>query len=258
MRLDSYLYKNGFYSSRNKASEAIERGEISVDGKVICKPSFDCETDCSIEIIAEKLPYVSLGGYKLEKGISVFSPSIAGNVFIDVGASTGGFTDCLLRNGAKKVYCIDVGHGLLDKKIAEDDRTIVMDDTNAKDIAAENFEEKVDGIVVDCSFISLQNVLPHLYSLLKDDGYFLALIKPQFETGGGIKMKNGVLRNDKERKVILKRIYDFVVSEGLFFKGLVLASCDEKKNKEYLAYITKKGASLSFDELYGRAEIERI
>lgn len=258
MRLDSYLYKNGFYSSRNKASEAIERGEIWVDGKVICKPSFDCAENCSIEIIAEKVPYVSLGGYKLEKAINAFSPAISGNVFIDVGASTGGFTDCLLRNGAKKVYCVDVGHGLLNKKIAEDKRTVVMDDTNAKDLTADNFDEKADGIVVDCSFISLQNILPHLYFLLKDEGYFLALIKPQFETGGGVKMKNGVLRNDKERRAILKRIYDFVASEGLSFKGLVLASCDEKKNKEYVAYITKKGKSLSFDELYGKAEIERI
>lgn len=250
MRLDVFLLKNGYYTSRNKASEAISRGVVSVNDKIIYKPSFSVKEDCIIQVTEKSNTYVSIGGYKLEKAITAFLPEIAGRTFLDIGASTGGFTDCLLQYGAKKVYCIDVGENLLDKKLAEDERTVIMDNTNARMLTSENFSEKADGIVIDCSFISLKNILPPVYSLLKSEGYILALIKPQFETEGKLKMKNGILKNDRERKSILKSIYDFVVSFGACFKGICLASIDEKKNKEFFAYILPSGSSVPFDDLY--------
>ena len=143
MRLDKYLFENDYYSSRNKALEAITRGEVFVNGKVIKKPSFDVTENEDITISSENKPYVSLGGYKLDCAIKKFLPEIAGKTFIDVGASTGGFTDCLLRNGAKKVYCVDVGEGLLDKTIAADPKVVVMDNTNARFLTEKDFDEKM-------------------------------------------------------------------------------------------------------------------
>ena len=250
MRLDKYLFENDYYSSRNKALEAITRGEVFVNGKVIKKPSFDVTENEDITISSENKPYVSLGGYKLDCAIKKFLPEIAGKTFIDVGASTGGFTDCLLRNGAKKVYCVDVGEGLLDKTIAADPKVVVMDNTNARFLTEKDFDEKADGIVVDCSFISLEYILPPLPSLLNESGYILALIKPQFETGGKTHMKHGVLRDDKERYRVLKKIYSTIIDCGLKFRGLWLATNDDKKNKEYIAYISKSGESVDFDEAF--------
>lgn len=249
MRLDKYLYENGFYPSRNKALEGIERNEVFVNGKIAEKPSYSVVDTDIVTISEEKKPYVSLGGYKLEKAINFFSPKIDGKVFIDVGASTGGFTDCLLRFGAKRVYCVDVGKDQLAPELAADCRTRVMDGVNARFLSERDFDEKADGIVVDCSFISLEYVLPPLPALICADGYILALIKPQFETGGAAKMKNGILRNDSERAAVIKRIYSFVVSQGLCFKGICLVTTDSKKNKEYVAYITKSGESMPIKEL---------
>jgi len=253
MRLDIFLFENNYFNSRNKAFEAINRGEVFVNGKSVCKPSFDVDEKAQIKINSENKPYVSLGGYKLASAIEKFSPEIDGKVFIDIGASTGGFTDCILRNGAKKVYCVDVGEGLLDKSIAADPRVVVMDNTNARYLTEKDFEEKVDGIVVDCSFISLDYILPPLPPLLNEKGYILALIKPQFETGGKTHMKHGVLRDDKERYRILNHIYSTVINCGLNFCGLCLVTKNDKKNKEYIAYISKSGKSSDFDEAFSSA-----
>jgi len=249
MRLDKFLYEKKFFPSRTKALEAISRGEVTINGKVTDKGSLTVDENCVIKITASQRPYVSLGGYKLEKAIKAFQPSVAGKVFIDIGASTGGFTDCLLRSGAKKVYCVDVGEKLLAPSIATDERIIVMDKTNARYLAQKNFDELADGIVIDCSFISLEYILPPLPELLNKNGYLLALIKPQFETDGKIKMKNGILKNEKAREHAIKRIYDCVNNCGLVFKGLCLASTDEKKNREYFAYIGKTGDALSVADL---------
>lgn len=249
MRLDKYLYENGFYPSRNKALEGIDRGEVFVNGKIAEKPSLSVVESDLVTISEEQKPYVSLGGYKLEKAVKFFTPKIDGNVFIDVGASTGGFTDCLLRFGAKRVYCVDVGKDQLAPELKADDRVRVMDGVNARFLTESDFDEKADGIVVDCSFISLEYVLPPLPALLCPDGYVLALIKPQFETGGSAKMKNGILRSDSERAAVIKRIYSFVLSQGLCFKGIRLVTTDSKKNKEYVAYLTKSGESAPLSEI---------
>ena len=249
MRLDTFLVESNKFKSRNKASESIQRGEIKVNSKVVTKPAFNVIESDLIEIIYKEEPFVSIGGNKLKRAIEKLNPSICNKVFIDVGASTGGFTDCLLRNGAKKVYCVDVGNNLLDAKIANDSRVIVMDNTNARYLKPADFQELVDAIVIDCSFISLEYILPPLIDLLNEDGYILALIKPQFELQERINLKNGILRNDKEREKILKRLYDFCIQLNLIPKGLTCVTVDTKKNLEYIFLISKKGLISSFEDI---------
>ena len=169
MRLYSYLLEKGVYKSLNKASEGISRAEIYINGKACLKASYEVKEIDVVEIIQQKMPYVSIGGDKLERAINKVNPQISGKVFVDVGASTGGFTDCLLRFGAKKVYCVDVGENLLDPTISSNSRVVVMDRTNARFLKVEDFGNKVDGIVVDCSFISLEYILPSLVPLLEDN-----------------------------------------------------------------------------------------
>lgn len=250
MRLDVFLTENNLYKSRNKAVEGIKKGEVLINGNVIDKPSYDVNvaTD-KVEICAEEKPFVSLGGYKMQRAINYFMPQIDGKIFLDVGASTGGFTDCLLRHNAKKVYAIDVGEGLLDKTIACDERVCVMDRTNARYLIKEQFETLADGITVDCSFISLEYILPPLINLLKEDGYILALIKPQFETGKRMKVKNGILRDDKEIIAVLTKMYQFVINLNLVFCGAIKVTVDKNKNREYIAMIKKEGENIPLQDL---------
>lgn len=253
MRADVFLFEKGYYKSRNKACEAIARGEVFVSGKPVKKASQELSGGDEIEVRAEKIPFVSIGGDKLEKAVTEFNPCVEGFTFIDAGASTGGFTDCLLRRGAKMVFCVDVGKGLLDEKLTADDRVVVMDETNVRFLTCEDFPCVIDAAVADCSFISLEYVLPVLKSLIKNDGYIIALIKPQFELDKKFRLKNGILRDKKERLSVLKRIYGFIESENMFVSGITEAPIYENKNVEYLAYITKNSArSVDFDKLVSK------
>ena len=249
MRLDIFLVENNFYKSRNKASEGILRGEVFVNGMLCKKASTQIDTDSVVTVKQEDEPFVSLGGNKLKKAIDAINPVIKGKHFIDIGASTGGFTDCLLRNGAGRVYCVDVAENLLDERIACDDRVVVMDKTNARYLTVESFEEPVDAIVVDCSFISLEYILPPLVPLIKNDGYLLALIKPQFELKERIKLKNGILRDNSMRLKILRRIYDFSLQCGLSPQEIVDVTADKNKNVEYIIYLNKSDKRVVFDSL---------
>lgn len=249
MRLDSFLVENKFYKSRNKASEGIERGEVFVNGTICEKPSTQINLTDVVTLQREEIPFVSLGGDKLNKAVKCFSPVINGKQFIDVGASTGGFTDCLLRHGAKKVYCVDVGENLLDEKISTDSRVVVMDRTNARYLTINQFDKAVDGIVVDCSFISLEYILPPLVPLLDDSGFLLALIKPQFELQERVKLKNGILRDDNARLKILKRIYDFSINCGLNPQGILNVAANKNKNVEYIIYLKKGVSAVTFESL---------
>ncbi len=255
MRLDVFLLKNEYFKSRTKAAEAVSRGEVFVNGKQALKTSSDVTENDLIEVKFEKIPFVSLGGYKLQKAIDAVNPPISGGVFIDVGASTGGFTDCLLRNGVSKVYCIDVGKNLLDESIATDKRVIVMDETNARFLTEKDFDEKVDGIVVDCSFISLEYILPPLKPLLKENGYLFALIKPQFETGKKARVKNGVLKDEREIYDILNKIYDVACLNGYFPFSLTAVSDNKKKNREFIIGLKIRGDTVPFDLLLEKAAI---
>ncbi len=250
MRLDSYLVEKGFYKSRNKASEGIARSEVYINAKPCLKASYDIKESDTVEIIQQKVPYVSIGGDKLERAINKVNPQIKDKVFIDVGASTGGFTDCLLRFEAKKVYCVDVGENLLDPTISSNNRVIVMDRTNARFLKVNDFGNKVDGIVVDCSFISLEYILPSLVPLLNENGYMLALIKPQFEIQERLKMKNGILKNNTIISKILKRLYEFALDCGISVLDIVPVTIDKSKNQEFIMYLQLNSKSKPFENIY--------
>ena len=255
MRLDVFLVNNQYFKSRNKAAEAIGRGEVFVNGRRADKSSLTVQPEDKIEILFQNKPYVSLGGYKLEKALEDVKPDVAGLVFIDVGASTGGFTDCLLRNGAKRVYCVDVGKGLLDESLSSNERVVVMDETNARFLKREDFPEAADGIVIDCSFISLEHVLPPLRNLLKEDGYLLALIKPQFERGKRGRVKNGVIRDSGEIAEILGKIYKISLENSFVPFSLTAVTDDKKKNREFIIGLKTNGIAVDFDVLALKAGV---
>lgn len=244
MRIDSFLCAKGFFPSRNKAAEACRRGEVFLCGKAILKPSYEVIGNEIIEI-RQKVSYVSLGGYKLEKALSDFDFDVKDKVFADIGASTGGFTHCLLQNGAKKVYAVDVGENLLDKSLLGDDRLVVMDNTNARFLTKEDFEDNLDGIVVDCSFISLKILLPTLSGLIGDNASIIALVKPQFECGKQALGKSGILFRERDQLEVVLSINEFCKSQNLVVKNFTYATLQVKKNIEYLILIEKTGENIT-------------
>ena len=207
-RLDVLLYERGLAESRSRAQAIIMSGEVFVDGQKADKPGQEFEDTAPIEVRGSVCPYVSRGGLKLEKALRDFGIRPEGYVCSDSGASTGGFTDCLLQQGAKKVFAIDVGYGQLAWKIREDPRVAVMERTNIRYVTPEDLGELLDLSVVDVSFISLRIVLPVIKNLLKDDGQVVCLIKPQFEAGKEKVGKKGVVRDTAVHEQVLR---DFLV-----------------------------------------------
>lgn len=254
MRIDLYLYKNGFYISRTKAAEAIEKGIIKVNG-VIAKPSLNVESGCNIEIL-ETLTFVSNGGYKLEKARLDFGLDFSNKVFADIGASTGGYTDCLLKNGAKKVYAVDVGENQLDKSLLNNKNVVVMDNCNARTVLKTDFLDVIDGITVDCSFISLKLLLENLAKIVSETGYIVALIKPQFECAEKIKFKNGIIKDKKIQTKVCEGIYDFAIKVGLIPKNFTFAPIKKDKNVEFLILLEKFGKP--FDKSFIKQTIDNI
>lgn len=238
MRIDKYLSEK--FGSRTKASEAILAGLVKVNGKTV-SPSYDYVSG-EIEIIEPKEWFVSNGGYKLSKALKDFHFSVEGKTFVDVGASTGGFTDCLLQNGAKKVYCIDVGESQLDRRLLCD-KVVVIDNFNARNLDPSMFKEKIDGVVIDVSFISLTYVLGGVAQVLNNDDYAIALIKPQFECESRKVGKNGIVRDKKQRLAIIKKIFNFAINVGLCPINLTKAPEREGKNVEYLVLLQKGNVS---------------
>lgn len=232
MRLDSYLYEIGKYPSRNKASESISKGEVLYDNKVV-KPSKEVVDESLISYVLPNSKYVSNGGYKLEKALNDFCFSVKDMVFVDIGASNGGFTDCLFQNSAKKVYAIDVGESQLDKSLLEKN-VVVMDNVNARYLSKDLFGDVIDGVVCDVSFISLTYVLPSIKAILKDGGYALVLIKPQFECGKEFLTKTGIVKDVKAKINASRKIYNFSIELGLTPINFTVAPVREKKNTEYI------------------------
>ncbi|MGN0819529.1 MAG: TlyA family RNA methyltransferase [Christensenellaceae bacterium] len=246
MRLDSYLYENGYYSSRTKSQEAVLSGAVTVNGKT-SKPSFEVDDSDVIKIIqAQK--FVSMGGYKLEKALCDFNIGVEGLVCCDIGASTGGFTDCLLQRGAKKVYCVDVGKTQLDNKLKNDERVVVKDYLNARNLENNSFEP-CDLAVCDCSFISLKLVLMPIFNVIKQDGMLIALIKPQFECLRNAKSKRGIVGDRSLQLSICCEVYDFAVLNGLVPIAFTNAPIRDKKNNEYLMCFAKTGKVMNKDNL---------
>lgn len=247
MRLDNYLTEKGYFDSRTKAKQAIERGEIFINEKPVIKASLEVFGDEKIERIF-KTEYVSLGGFKLEKALSDFSFSVENMVVADVGASTGGFTDCLLKHGAKKVFSIDLRNDLLHHKLIEDDRVVSII-KNAKDLCRSDFTDKLDLLVADLSFISLTQVIDVFYQLVDDNVSLILLIKPQFETGKRQRFKNGIIRDKKIHKIICKNIYHQAVEKRLYPQKITTAPIHEEKNVEFLILLTKNGEFKSEEEV---------
>lgn len=206
-RLDILLVARGTASSRSQAQALIRAGRARVDGKVLDKPGTAVPVDSAIEVTAGP-PYVSRGGEKLEGALAAFGVAATGKVCLDVGASTGGFTDCLLQHGASRVYALDVGRGQLDWKLRNDPRVVVQEGANARDLRPEDIGEPVDLVTVDVSFISLRLVLPPLGAVVKPGGEVIALVKPQFEAGRGV-VRRGVVRDPAVHQAVVDRIAAF-------------------------------------------------
>lgn len=240
-RLDVLLVKKGLAPSREKAKAVIMVGSVYVDGQKEDKAGsvFD-EESAQIEVRGHALPYVSRGGLKLEKALKVFPITLTDKICMDIGASTGGFTDCMLQNGAAKVYSVDVGYGQLDWKLRQDDRVVCMEKTNFRYMTPEDIPDVLDFASVDVSFISLDKILTPAYALLKEQGEMVALIKPQFEAGREKVGKKGVVRDPKVHEEVISRIVRH--ADEVSFEVLDLSYSPirgPEGNIEYLIHLRK-------------------
>ena len=240
-RLDVLLVEQGYADSRAKAQAIIMSGQVYVDGQKTDKPGTSYPEEIALEVRGAACPYVSRGGLKLEKALRDFGVDPTGYVCSDSGASTGGFTDCLLQQGASKVFAIDVGYGQLDWKIRSDPRVVVMERTNVRYVTPEQLGEPLDLSVIDVSFISLKIVLPVVKTFLKPDGQVLCLIKPQFEAGKEKVGKKGVVREPQTHKEVLDGFVALAEETGFHILGLTFSPVKGPEgNIEFLAHLTLK------------------
>ena len=237
-RLDVLLTERQLAGSRERARAAIMAGRVLVDEQKIDKPGTSVKPDAKIRLLGDRLKYVSRGGMKLEKALQVFPVTVAGKVMADIGASTGGFTDCALQNGASRVYAIDVGYGQLAWKLRNDPRVINMERTNARSLDEHSLPEKIDAASIDVAFISLDKILPAVKKLLAPEAFVLALIKPQFEAGKEHIGKKGVVRDPDVHKEVIRRILALAEEEGFGIGGLDFSPVKGPEgNIEYLLYL---------------------
>jgi 23S rRNA (cytidine1920-2'-O)/16S rRNA (cytidine1409-2'-O)-methyltransferase len=241
-RLDILMTEREMARSRSKAKAMIMTGKVFVDGERVDKAGTQVDVGADIEFRGDVNPYVSRGGLKLESALDAFGYDPAGKVVIDVGASTGGFTDCVLQKGAKKVYAVDVGYGQLAWKLRQDERVEVIERTNIRHMEADRLPEKCDLAVIDCSFISLELVLPNTLTFLKDDADVIALIKPQFEVGKDNVGKGGVVRDEEVRQQAIDAIITYAGTLGM----TCVESVDSEVhgpagNVEHLVWLKRKG-----------------
>lgn len=239
MRIDLYLVENGIVKSRERAKEHIKNGDVRVNGEVVVKPSYNISDGDDVLFTGNPLGYVGRGGLKLEKAIRVFKPRLEGRVCMDIGASTGGFTDCMLKNGAKLVYAIDVGHDQLDPILAENPCVVNMEDTNINSTSPSDFDPAPSFFSVDVSFVSLKNIIPKIAELIPQNGEAVFLIKPQFEVGKSDIGKRGIVKDRKAHIRVINEIIVFCSVNGLAVKGLDYSPISGGDgNIEYFAYIT--------------------
>lgn len=249
-RLDVEMVNRGLIESREKAKALIMAGQVYVNGNKSVKAGFDVKAGDNIEIKGEKLPYVSRGGFKLEKAIKSFNINLNGLICMDVGASTGGFTDCMLMNGASRVYCVDVGYGQLAWKLRSDERVINLERTNFRYVTRNQISQEIDFASVDVSFISLKLILPVLNSLLSPCGTAVCLIKPQFEAGRENVGKNGVVRDKQTHINVVKTVCALALENGFSVLGLEYSPIKGPQgNIEYLLYIKKSIQPVLYDNI---------
>ena len=241
IRLDVYLTEKGLTTSRERAKALIMAGQVYIKNQKCDKAGTMLdENETEVEVRGEQLKYVSRGGLKLEKAMQEFPITLDGKVTMDIGASTGGFTDCMLQNGARKVYAVDVGYGQFAWKLRSDERVVNMERTNIRYVTPDDIGEPIDFASIDVSFISLKLVLPAAYNLLSPDGEIVALIKPQFEAGKGQVGKKGVVRDKTIHFDVIRGVLDFATENGFKLPGLSFSPIKGPEgNIENLAYIRK-------------------
>lgn len=241
MRADVYLASKGYAKSRSAAQALISSGAVIINGMLLSKPSERIDENAENSVVVTQRPqYVGRGGYKLEYALEKFSVDVDGMTAIDIGASTGGFTDCLLQKGAKKVFAVDSGEGQLDSLLVSDSRVVNIEKYNARNLKKEDFDEKIDIAVMDVSFISQTLIIPSLSALLDDGAWFVSLIKPQFEVGRGAVGKKGIVKNPKDRINAVKGVVSFAESFGFGCFGVFeSAITGGDGNIEYVAAFRK-------------------
>lgn len=255
-RLDILLVDRGIITSRERAKTSIMAGKVFVDGRRVDKAGEKVPVTANIEYKGEKLPYVSRGGLKLEKAMKNFPITLGGKVCMDIGASTGGFTDCMLQNGASKVFSIDVGYGQFAWKLRTDERVVCMERTNIRYVKPEDLGELVDFASIDVSFISLKKIMPATVELLKDNGEVVALIKPQFEAGKEKVGKKGVVRDIEVHKEVVFGIIDYLIEHNLNVLGVSYSPIKGPEgNIEYLVYFTK---DMGRESTFVREDVDKV
>ncbi|MEE8574125.1 MAG: TlyA family RNA methyltransferase [Thermodesulfobacteriota bacterium] len=237
-RIDQLVVDRGLTASRTRAKALIMAGRVYVDGRVVDKAGSEVKID-SVITVTEDLPFVSRGGLKLAGALKEFSIDVKGLTAVDIGSSTGGFTDCLLKSGVGHVYAIDVGKGLLDWTLRNDERVTVIEGQNIRHLPLDLIPVKADMAVIDVSFISLEKVLPRSKELIKNGGTILALIKPQFEVGKGEVGKGGIVKDPEKHRKVIERIKEFSIGIGLNAKAVTESPIKGAKgNIEFLIYLT--------------------
>lgn len=248
-RLDEALVRLQIADTVEKARALIMEGRVFQNGQRLDKPALPLKTDAGLVVKGDKIPYVSRGGLKLERAIRAFALDLSGLTCLDVGSSTGGFTDCMLQNGASKVYSVDVGYGQLAWQLRTDPRVVNLERTNARYLTREQIPEKIDFFSVDVSFISLKIILPAVRPLLKDGGKAVCLIKPQFEAGREKVGKKGVVRDKAVHEEVVQMICDFAVENGYSVLGLTFSPVKGPEgNIEYLVFLQKSDAPVNTAE----------
>ncbi len=253
-RIDVALVARGLCDSREKAARLLLAGAVTVDGERVDKPGTLVAPGADLQLTA-KQKFVSRGGDKLAHALEAFAVSPKGRVCIDVGASTGGFTHCLLEAGATRVYAVDVGQGQLDASLRADGRVVVMEKTNARQLASDAFPDHPHLAVVDVSFISVEKVIPSVFNVLISEGEMVVLIKPQFEIGKGLVGKGGVVRDASHHKTVISRVARFSVLHGWHVRGVTPSPLKGPKgNREFFLHLTRTGRTITdLDNLITRA-----
>ena len=235
MRADKYFAEK--FGSRTKSAQAIEKGLVLVNGKQIRVKDEIKETD-EITFITEEQTFVSNGGYKLERALKAFAFSCKNKIFVDIGASTGGFSDCLLQRGAEKIYAIDVGESLLHSSIAENPKVVIRENTNARYLTADDFDEEIDCAVTDVSFISLRLIFPAIANVVKEGGDAFVLIKPQFECEKKNIGKSGIVHTSAHTKIV-EKVVNYGIENGLYPMEIINAPVRKGKNVEYVLHVKR-------------------
>lgn len=254
-RLDVLLVQQGLANSRELAKAYIMAGNVYVDGQKEDKAGTKVAVTAKLEVKGNQMKYVSRGGYKLEKAMDVFGIRLNGKICLDIGASTGGFTDCMLQNGASKVYAIDVGYGQFAWELRNDERVVCLEKTNVRYVTHEQVPDEGDFASIDVSFISLTKVLPAVLGVLGEKGQLVCLIKPQFEAGREKVGKKGVVRDSSVHREVIEMIVEYVRTQSLGILGLDFSPIKGPEgNIEYLIYLDKSQSGMHEDEVQARVD----